>query len=65
MEGKKKFNPNKYTNDYKKLNYDRLNFLMPKGTKERIKTVADSLGITSSELVRNAINEYIEKNNKG
>ena len=40
---------------------DRINFLMPKGTKQRIKEAAGKLGITASEFVRQAIEEKLSK----
>lgn len=36
MEGKKKFNKQDYDNQYIKAHKDRINFLMEKGTKERL-----------------------------
>lgn len=39
---------------------DRLNFIMPRGTKDRIKTAAAKEGITPSEFVRRAILEKLE-----
>ena len=60
-EAKKVFNKNQYDNVYKKLNYDRLNFLMPKGTKEKIQTAAEQKGIASSEWIRQAISEKLER----
>ena len=58
-EVKKEFNETKYNNDYKRDHYDRLNFLMPKGTKERIKAAADKNGVASSEYVRQAIEKQL------
>ncbi len=62
-EAKKVFNKNQYDNVYKKLNYDRLNFLMPKGTKEKIQASAEREGIASSEWIRQAIFEKLEREN--
>ena len=61
MEGKKKFNKQDYDNNYIKNNKDRINFLMDKGTKDRIKLAADKTGQTSSEFIREAIEEKLYK----
>ena len=55
MENKKKFNKQDYDNEYIKKNKDRINFLMEKGTKDRIRSAADKKGQTSSEFIREAI----------
>ena len=46
-------------NTWQKENKDRINFLMDKGTKERIKAAADQAGQTSSEFIREAIEEKL------
>ena len=61
MEEKKKFNKQDYDNQYIKNNKDRINFLMDKGTKDRIKLAADKTGKTSSEFIREAIEEKLFK----
>jgi hypothetical protein len=48
-------------NAWQKDNKDRINFLMDKGTKDRIKLGADKLGQTSSEFIREAIEEKLFK----
>lgn len=48
-------------NAWQKDNKDRINFLMDKGTKDRIKLGADKLGQTSSEFIREAIEEKLYK----
>lgn len=48
-------------NTWLKENKDRINFLMDKGTKDRIKLAADKLGQTSSEFIREAIEEKLYK----
>lgn len=58
---KKKFNKQDYDNRYIKEHKERINFLMEKGTKERIKAAADYAGISASELIRLAIEEKLEK----
>ena len=63
MAEKEKFDFQKYNNEYKKLNYDRLNFLMPKGTKEKIQADATRKGISSAEWLRQAIATKLESTN--
>ena len=50
-----------YDNEYIKNNYDRLSFVMPKGTKEDIKAYSKAMGISSSEWVRLAISEKMQR----
>ena len=59
MEEKKKFNKQNYDNQYIKNNKDRINFVMDKGTKDRIKLGADKEGINASEFIRKAIEEKL------
>ena len=61
MEEKKKFNKQDYDNRYIKEHKDRINFLMDKGTKDRIKLAADKTGQNSSEFIREAIEEKLFK----
>lgn len=65
MEEKKKFNKQNYDNQYIKNNKDRINFVMDKGTKDRIKLAADKNGQTSSEYIREAIEEKLYKSGFG
>lgn len=51
---------NKRQYQWQKENTDRINFTMPKGTKEEIKATADRLGITPAEFIRQAINEKMQ-----
>lgn len=46
-------------NAWQKDNKDRINFLMDKGTKDRIKLGADKEGINASEFIRRAIEEKL------
>jgi len=48
-------------NNWLKENKDRINFLMEKGTKDRIKAAAEKVGTTPSELIREAITEKLEE----
>lgn len=61
MAEKEKFDFAKYNQEYKKLNYDRLNFVMPKGTKEKIQAAASREGISNAEWIRQAIAEKLER----
>lgn len=40
---------------------DRINFIMPKGTKERIAAAAEAAGISQAEFIRQAIEEKIKR----
>ena len=48
-----------YDNWYIKTQKERINFIMDKGTKDRIKLAADKAGQTSSEFIREAIEEKL------
>lgn len=48
-------------NNWQKENKDRINFVMEKGTKERIRAAAEKAGQTSSEFIREAIEEKLQK----
>ena len=50
-------------NAWQKENKERINFLMDKGTKERIKAAADQAGQSPSEFIREAIKEKLKKAN--
>ena len=39
---------------------DRLSFVMPKGTKDRITRAAVKIGVSSGEFVRQAIEEKLQ-----
>jgi hypothetical protein len=51
----------KAVNKYIAKAYDRINFVMPKGTKEEIKAYAESVGQSSGEWMRNAIKEKMQR----
>lgn len=59
-ETKKPFNKQEYDNKYIKNNYDRLNFVMPKGTKDRINQKAREEGTNASEYLRKVILDSLE-----
>jgi len=52
---------NKRQYQWQKENTDRINFTMPKGTKELIKAAARAQHITPSEFIRQAIDEKLDK----
>lgn len=47
----------KWQNDYIRRNYDRINFLVQKGDKEKIKEHALKKGESMSEFINRAIKE--------
>ena len=51
---------NKRQNKWIKENADRINFMMPKGTKERIQQAAERNSLTVSEYIRQAIEEKLK-----
>ncbi len=51
---------NKRQNKWIKENADRINFMMPKGMKERIQEAAERNGQTASEWIRQAIEEKLK-----
>ena len=59
MDGEKKFDKQAYDNAYIRDKKDRLNFLLPKGSKEIIREAADRAGVSASEYVRSAIGEKL------
>ena len=50
-----------YDNWYIKENKERINFVMEKGTKERIKIATAKTGQSSSEFLREAIEEKLTR----
>ena len=57
----KKFNKQDYDNAYIKNNKDRINFVMPKGYKDKIEEAATAAGISKAEWIRQAIEEKLKK----
>lgn len=47
--------------NWQKEQKERINILFEKGTKDRIKAAAAKLNINTSEFIRNAIDEKIDK----
>lgn len=60
-EQKKRFNKQDYDNAYIRNNKDRINFVMPKGTKEKIQQAAAAAGLSAAEWIREAITEKLNK----
>ena len=56
-----KLNKQNYDINYQREHYDRINFLMPKGYKDRIKEESQKLGMSVSEFLREAIDEKIDR----
>lgn len=48
-------NPTQYKNNFIKEKYDRINFTVPKGVKERIKAKCDDEGISVNHYIYSLI----------
>ncbi len=48
-------------NKYISKAYDRINLIVPKGDKEKIKESAERAGVSVNSFINNAIQEKIEK----
>lgn len=53
------YDKNKYNQQYKKDNFDRIGFYIPKGYKEKIKAYADAHGTTITEICKMALYEKV------
>lgn len=53
----KKFNQIEYQNNYKREKYDKIEVIVPKGEKERIKTAAKEAGLSVSAFIYKAVQE--------
>lgn len=53
---------NKRQNNWIKENTDRINFYMPKGTKEKIQRAADLENISVTKWINEAIEEKLKDN---
>ena len=56
----KVFNQISYQNSYNKEKYDRISLMLPKGEKDRIKTVAAAAGESVNEFINKAIKQRID-----
>lgn len=54
-----KFNPDKYADDYKRRNYDRINLLLPKGSREKLQRIAKAAGISVNALFNDFVARLI------
>ena len=54
-----KFNPDKYADDYKRRNYDRINLLLPKGSREKLQRIAKDNGISVNALFNDFVARLI------
>lgn len=54
-----KFNPDKYADDYKRRNYDRINLLLPKGTRAKLQQIAQAAGISVNALFNDFVAQLI------
>ena len=53
---------NKYQTEYKRENYDRLNLLLLKGQKEKLKQKASARGLSVNALLNQIILDFIAEN---
>lgn len=51
----------KYNNAYNLEHYDRINLVLPKGSKERIKVHADAHGEKVNAFILRAINKLLDE----
>ena len=54
-----KFNPDKYADDYKRRNYDRINLLLPKGSREKLQRIAKANRISVNALFNDFVARLI------
>jgi len=59
-EARKKANK-KWNDEHMKERYDRIQIVVPKGKKEKIKAKADSQGKTVSGFINDAIDYFLDK----
>ena len=55
---------NKYQDDYKRNNYDRMTLLMPKMSKDKIRAIAEKQGLSVNMYINIAIKEKMERDEK-
>ncbi len=55
------FDQQKYIDDYKKQKYDRITIFVNKGTKNEWKAAADNAGLSLSQYIVRAMDQYMEK----
>ena len=59
MSENKPFNPVSYKNRFNAEKYDRINLMVTKGEKDRLKAHAESYGESLNEFIKRAISEQI------
>ncbi len=52
------FDKNRYDNDFKRQNYDRVLVLLPRGTKQVLKTYAESQGKSMTQVIVEALEDH-------
>ena len=58
---KEKFNKVAYDNAFIKEKYDRINFVVPKGEKDAIKTAAERAGKSVNSYILEAVRKQMER----
>ena len=53
-----------YKNKWQAENRERINMIVPKGYKEKIKTVAQKTGESVNGYIKKAVDERMERDNK-
>ena len=53
-----------YRNSWIAENLDRINFTMPKGKKEEVKAVAESLGLSLNAYINLAVDEKMKRDSQ-
>lgn len=56
---------NKYKENYSRENYDRLQLVTPKGTREKLKTEADRRGLSVNALLNQIIAQILPPDSDG
>ncbi len=64
MPNEKKFDKIKYNNDFNAKKYDRINLTVPKGTKEKLQSHANSKNESVNAFINRAINETIARDER-
>ncbi len=64
MVEKKKFDKVAYNNEYNAKAYDRINLMVEKGKKKKIKEHADAHGESVNGYINKAIDETMERDEK-
>lgn len=61
MADEKKFDQFAYNSEYRKKNYDRIEVTLPKGERDRLRSLAAAAGQSVSEYILQAVNERAER----